>query len=1233
MQGALAAAFAARRTVTETVTIDAGRTATPSPARSPQPVSIPVPPRPAGFPAGLANSGALCYLNTLLQLLYAETTFRQRVLSWVPLNLSEVMEERRSVPVQLGRLFASLQLTRRSCISTANLIGAFGWRNDEAFVQNDAHECLTVLLDTLLRDGGTTLVEPFCGSVEHFVRCSACGTESKRDELFTSLTIPVHGNANVRAALGNLLESEQLTGSNAYSCDVCSCMRDAVKGIRLREEALPSALLLHLNRFDFDAETLTRRKVRDPLAVDSSISLPTTSGSLVDYKLAGLAVHLGPSAGSGHYTAYVLARSTPVPVGDGEGADHIHWWSFNDGDVKWLPTTLARVVLGDIASAAAVSSATDAADPEAGTAWSKLSEGVTASPVHVADAAARGAYLLLYIKAADWQAHFAESTVVPDRLRTAVDSDNIFYDNTVAVYVAQCAQRRLRIFYDRSPGDTVEDVLSSRSGFGSNRGISLRDSSLSLNCSTPILPMESLPDTSPLTRDHDGSLPAVQRPRVNVADRYRCIDNVHQHSKSPLPHASVDITLRETADVDELLRAAVVASASALEKEVVASPSTSINDLRDKYRLRLYHPGRGMPLAPLMDENCLLIPTTLPTLASLKLGVSAVTVATPEPLFLERRSIANANWPAWRKGLVPFSVLAAPWLGAAQGLGPPVRIVVLSGETTVGALRLAIADSMIDGDINRAGGGISTSIFVENVAESCTPRHSTAEHVKLVLLRDEAAAKDAGTELAIHLVDDTALLVLIESGAQRGDVTRGVDQLHMTNRLLLCDAERIAVIHETAVAATPARAADLSQRGDAQAPLVTSVERWWEATVHEISVEVVAATAPAHGGSLLLSPIVERLPLHLSFDRRVADVAELRASVAAALQIPTAEFKLREASNGLELKNGARLLCAVSRSGTEACVTVESGRPMVAEEVAFLVVLYMPGDTPSTLPLGVVVLLPSMTTAEAKVEIVRQLGATRSLPPSWPEYFCIRERGAGGILSTLYVDNATLHRCSGGRVSDGKEIIVQPTSADAAVVRSGDIPVRVRRWHPAAVPASISDAVEVVINTASVQFAAAASQARNKLGFNNDKALAIAKVAAWQLTAGADHTYAAIKSAAWVRVDFTPPQDTAEAPPPMAVPLTQCVLPRIAGGDTLLLTTIDEYHAECEARQADRDAAPAAPSRTYKSEEAVGFRIFNPQEQAERETAAAIAAEAFTSAAQPSEKPRLSFLGELRSRN
>ena len=74
---------------------------------------------------GLANQGATCYLNSLVQSLFHTPEFRYVIFKW-RYDAQRDPSKERCIPYQLQRLFAFLTLSKRKAVPTTSLTKSFG---------------------------------------------------------------------------------------------------------------------------------------------------------------------------------------------------------------------------------------------------------------------------------------------------------------------------------------------------------------------------------------------------------------------------------------------------------------------------------------------------------------------------------------------------------------------------------------------------------------------------------------------------------------------------------------------------------------------------------------------------------------------------------------------------------------------------------------------------------------------------------------------------------------------------------------------------------------------------------------------------------------------------------------------------------------------------------------------------------------------------------------------------
>ena len=337
-------------------------------------------------PAGLKNLGNTCYVNAVLQCLFAIPTFRAAVYRLGPGDTNDGHhataipgDDATVSPVkELRRLFASLQCGGRRFADPARFADSLAL---ETGTQQDGQEFLKLLLTYLERVAGerwgrgkdAAFVQThFRGQSSYATTCQRCGRASEASknatdfyevELCVGATVggmyvggvegtavhPDSGitlNGGLMAALRQYLAEERLEGDNKYHCEFCDAKVDAVRAVRLHR--LPRFVNFQLKRFVFDFDTMSRRKVTDdfefppsvnlgelvsPLPEDEAAARDGGEGESSWYDLAFILVHRGQNATSGHYVAlvrgdYMTGDESPERAGN--------WWRFDDDEVEEL---------------------------------------------------------------------------------------------------------------------------------------------------------------------------------------------------------------------------------------------------------------------------------------------------------------------------------------------------------------------------------------------------------------------------------------------------------------------------------------------------------------------------------------------------------------------------------------------------------------------------------------------------------------------------------------------------------------------------------------------------------------------------------------------------------------------------------------------------------------------------------------------------------------------------------
>mmetsp|Transcript_93072 Transcript_93072/g.199604 ORF Transcript_93072/g.199604 Transcript_93072/m.199604 type:complete len:561 (-) Transcript_93072:60-1742(-) len=255
---------------------------------------------------GLTNVANTCYANSVLQALYFCVRFRKNAIR----HLHECREDESSndsLFTSMAELFAQIECQKRmvGCLTPRRFLAKLRKASDLFCTaeHQDAHEFMEFLLNdiaehvkkTLLRqrekekspasptgqggnsgrprlagdpaplwgDGegasdeeGAEAEEPrtwvhdiFEGSLLNQMKCLCCENITVRRETFLDLSVDIEQHTSIAECLRTFESTELLRAENKFFCDMCGCLQEAEK--RLRVYQLPSVLTLHLKRFKY----------------------------------------------------------------------------------------------------------------------------------------------------------------------------------------------------------------------------------------------------------------------------------------------------------------------------------------------------------------------------------------------------------------------------------------------------------------------------------------------------------------------------------------------------------------------------------------------------------------------------------------------------------------------------------------------------------------------------------------------------------------------------------------------------------------------------------------------------------------------------------------------------------------------------------------------------------------------------------------------------------------------
>lgn len=261
--------------------------------------------------AGLKNYGITCYLNSVLQQLFADSSLRLALLK---------SESRGNWMTQLQELFVRMQLSLTPCLATKAFCSEFkfnGMTIASNHEQQDASEFYQAVVDQL----GSELTASYKGKMVNIIEGIEEQYRTETLEEFCLMSVDVKGCRDLKSSLQAMIDDEQKFDS--YKAE--SLGRNISVKRYVRIDTLPDNVVVHLKRFEYDLETWQRYKVVDRFEFPEEFDFaPYTAHQTSEeqmYNLTGVVVHMG-TAESGHY--YSLIKI------DGK------WFCFNDCSVTEL---------------------------------------------------------------------------------------------------------------------------------------------------------------------------------------------------------------------------------------------------------------------------------------------------------------------------------------------------------------------------------------------------------------------------------------------------------------------------------------------------------------------------------------------------------------------------------------------------------------------------------------------------------------------------------------------------------------------------------------------------------------------------------------------------------------------------------------------------------------------------------------------------------------------------------
>ena len=166
------------------------------------------------------------------------------------------------------QLLLPLVMSNAASIDPSAFISRFSFFGEPVNPQQqmDSQEFLSVFFEHLSGSLSRTtrpllLQDFFAGRLSNRIYSLSCPHRHSREEPFFILSLPIQHHRDIRGSLSEFVKGELLEGANAYWCNDCGGKVDAER--RSLIAALPPVLILHLKRFEFDFDTMRKKKLND----------------------------------------------------------------------------------------------------------------------------------------------------------------------------------------------------------------------------------------------------------------------------------------------------------------------------------------------------------------------------------------------------------------------------------------------------------------------------------------------------------------------------------------------------------------------------------------------------------------------------------------------------------------------------------------------------------------------------------------------------------------------------------------------------------------------------------------------------------------------------------------------------------------------------------------------------------------------------------------------------------
>ena len=270
---------------------------------------------------GLYNPSALCYINSVIQQFYNIILFRNTILS-IPLekNLNPDLDNDNFF-FQFQKMFYNLKYSIKKYYNPKSFVFSFKdsqGKSPDINEQCDAQEFLLKLIekinDSLKNTKNKYLCENiFGGNTLQQIKCTnpECGNISERRDDINYLSLEIKNKHNLKDCLNGFIEEEKVED---YLCEKCHQKITHTKQVLI--DQIPNILIIHLQRFVFDYNNFTMKKLNTPVTFEETLNIKNftiekDNNNLpleyFEYELQGTLIHSGEHQ-YGHYYSLIYNK-------------------------------------------------------------------------------------------------------------------------------------------------------------------------------------------------------------------------------------------------------------------------------------------------------------------------------------------------------------------------------------------------------------------------------------------------------------------------------------------------------------------------------------------------------------------------------------------------------------------------------------------------------------------------------------------------------------------------------------------------------------------------------------------------------------------------------------------------------------------------------------------------------------------------------------------------------------